>query len=175
MTTLPIRRAELVDVDDISALWTRASEWLGTTGTDQWQYPVRTHAIRDEVAAGEAWIVRDDGRLLASVTLEAEDHGGLWKTNDHLAFYVHRLVVERGNRPADLGGAILDWAARCAHNAGRPLLRLDAWTTNTGLHKYYLDRGFRHVRTVENTQSGALFERPSAVQLHRGPALVETS
>jgi GNAT superfamily N-acetyltransferase len=154
----------------------RASAWLGATGTDQWQYPVRVHAIRDEVAAGDSWVVRrDDGRLLATVTLEEDDHSDLWAPADHpdRALYVHHLVVDRSDRPADLGSAMLDWAARQAAKAGKAWLRLDAWTSNTGLHKYYLDRGFRQVLTVDEVRSGALFERPVTVQLGRGPILAD--
>lgn len=178
MTTLSIRRALPGEVVDIAALWTRASEWLATTGTDQWQYPVRVHAIRGEVAAGEVWVVRaDDGRLIATVTLEDSDQSGLWQAGDQpeRALYVHRLVVARSDRPAELGSSVLDWAGRRASAMGRDRLRLDAWTTNPGLHKYYLDHGFQHVRTVDKPDvvSGVLFERAASVQLRRGPALAE--
>ncbi len=172
MTALQVRQAVGADVDDIAALWTEAADWLASMGTSQWQYPVRIHAIRDEVADGAVWIVRDAARLLASVTLEPDDDTGLWGSPAQHALYVHRLVVARDGRPADLGSALLDWAARRALDMGRPLLRLDAWTTNTDLHRYYLDRGFRHVSTDETVQSGALFERPSTVQHRHGPALV---
>jgi len=172
VTALQVQQAVSADVDDIAALWTQASDWLASIGTSQWQYPVRTHAIRAEVAAGEVWIVREGGRLLASVTLEADDDSGLWAPSEGPALYVHRLVVARDGRPNDLGAAMLDWAARRARRQCRPWLRLDAWTTNSDLHKYYVDRGFRHLRTDETVQSGALFERSSAVELHRGPALI---
>jgi ribosomal protein S18 acetylase RimI-like enzyme len=178
VTSLPIRRATLDDVADMTALWVTASSWLATIGTDQWQYPVRVEGIRAEVAAGDAWVVRaDDGRLIGMVTLEDSDHSGLWTDGPESAFYVHRLVVDRATEPADLGSAILDWAGRQAQHAGRGSLRLDAWTTNTGLHRYYLGRGFRHVRTIDapDVQSGALFERAADVQIGRGPYLYRNS
>ena len=56
---------------------------------------------------------------------------------------------------------MLDWAVGRACDAGLAWLRLDAWTTNPRLHAYHLDRGFRHVRTVESRVSGACFQRPS--------------
>jgi hypothetical protein len=177
VTTLLIRPAAPDEVTDIAALWDESSNWLGRRGTDQWQYPVRIDRIRAEVGAGDSWVVRaDGGTLLATVTLEdGESDTDLWAP-DHLdiALYVHRLVVTRSDHPADLGSAILDWAGRQASAAGRALLRLDAWTSNAALHRYYLDRGFRHVRTVDRpgVQSGALFERPASVQLGRGPAVV---
>jgi hypothetical protein len=64
---------------------------------------------------------------------------------------------------SDLGSAILDWCGEEASSQGKPWLRLDAWTNNPDLHKYYLDRGFTLVRIVHGPDivSGALFERPS--------------
>lgn len=59
---------------------------------------------------------------------------------------------------------MLAWAARRATRAGKPLLRLDAWKSNPGLHRYYLSQGFQLVRVVDlpHRRSGALFERPSS-------------
>jgi len=179
MMTLAIRQAGPEDVDAIAALWTRASKWLGSIGTDQWQYPVRVEGIQAEVAVGDVWVVSaiDGDGLVGSVTIEDADGSGLWDATDcpDRALYVHRLVVDRDAGLTGLGSAILDWAGRRAQRLGRPYLRLDAWTSNTRLHEYYLDRGFRHVRTVygPDVLSGALFERPAARRLGWGPALEE--
>ena len=58
------------------------------------------------------------------------------------------------------------WAAGRAWDASLTWLRLDAWTTNPRLHAYYIDKGFRHVRTVESRVSSACFQRPG--QPYRG-------
>lgn len=64
-----------------------------------------------------------------------------------------------------LGDAILNWASLRAAAAGKKWIRLDTRRDNTGLHRYYLRRGFEHVRTVFpprwRTESGALFQRPA--------------
>ena len=41
--------------------------------------------------------------------------------------------------------------------------RIDVWTDNIGLHRYYENRGFKHVRTLDlaDYPSGALFQRPA--------------
>ncbi|WP_340559487.1 hypothetical protein [Streptomyces sp. GSL17-111] len=48
----------------------------------------------------------------------------------------------------NLGGRLLDWAGDRAWRAGAGWVRLDAWTSNERLHRYYLGQGFAHVRTV---------------------------
>jgi hypothetical protein len=41
-------------------------------------------------------------------------------------------------------------------------VRIDVWTDNVGLHRYYEQRGFKHVRTLDlDYPSGALFQRPA--------------
>ena len=84
--------------------------------------------------------------------------------------YVHRMVVARDLGGRNLGAAMLDWAGRHAQRHGKPWVRLDAWRTNTALHRYYLDRGFHRVRTCELAWrgSGELFQRRAAVQLGVG-------
>ena len=70
-----------------------------------------------------------------------------------------------------LGSELLDWAAGRVYDAGLLWLRLDAWTTNTALHTYYLDLGFEHVRTVATRVSGACFQR--AAQPYQGNRIKE--
>jgi len=56
---------------------------------------------------------------------------------------------------------------------GAESLRLDCWKTNLGLHKYYLQHGFDHLgtRDAPGHPSGALFERPTDLQLSTGSLL----
>jgi predicted N-acetyltransferase YhbS len=72
---------------------------------------------------------------------------------------LHRLIV----RPkyAGLGADIIDWACKRAGELGNDWVRIDVWTDNIGLHRYYEQQGFRHVRTLDLTDypSGALFQR----------------
>jgi hypothetical protein len=74
----------------------------------------------------------------------------------------------------NLGGRFLDWAGDRACRAGAQWLRLDAWTTNERLQRYYLDQGFQYVRTVLEGNavnggprvSGWLAQRPSRLADH---------
>jgi GNAT superfamily N-acetyltransferase len=160
-------------------MWTRSAQRLRSRGLDQWQYPVKWHNIRRTVTNGTCWLVTDtDGRTIGTITLEptADPY---WHPSDDPdnALYVHRMVVDDGARGSELGSALLDWAARRARKAGRAWLRLDAWKSNPGLHRYYLDRGFSLVRIDDNPSdpAGALFQRSANIELHRGPNVLDDS
>jgi GNAT superfamily N-acetyltransferase len=173
-----IRRATQDDVPEIAAIWTRSSERLARMGLDQWQYPVRTALLRDHVAAGTCWVIEDgSGDAIGTVTVDGHADPKLWQPSDEpdAAYYVHRLVLDDRARHAELGSAVLDWASRRALADGKRWMRLDAWTSNPGLHRYYLDRGFRYVRTIQapDVPSGVLFERDASVTLDRGPSINE--
>ncbi|MBV2353470.1 GNAT family N-acetyltransferase [Streptomyces sp. J2-1] len=60
-----------------------------------------------------------------------------------------------------LGGFMLNWASEQAAKTGKSRLRLDAWTNNPRLLRYYERQGYTLVRVVdlEHRQSGALFQR----------------
>jgi ribonuclease D len=164
------------DVQAVVTLWNEAKEWLATKGTDQWQYPVRIDSIRQKAAEGAVWLLdNDQGEPIATITLDEDADPKLWRSSDDpsAALYLHRLVVKRVTRPHELGSAILDWAGGRAEQAGKKWLRLDAWASNEGLRRYYLDRGFTFVRTVPDVKYGSLFQRPSCVALRRSVLIVQ--
>jgi hypothetical protein len=74
--------------------------------------------------------------------------------------------VARSHAGQGLGAELLDWAGTRATETGALWLRLDAWTTNHELQRYYLGQGFEHVRTValSHNPSGTLFQRPAVRQ-----------
>lgn len=172
MIEATIRRALPHDISAIVGLLSEAGEWLGQRGLDQWQYPPRRERIRAGVDAGHVYVVEALGRAMATLTLDDHADPEFWTASDDPddALYVHRLAVARAASGHELGSALLDWAGRQAQAAGRRWLRLDAWRTNPDLHRYYLDRGFHHIRTVElaHRGSGALFQRPAELARYTG-------
>lgn len=175
-----VRRALTeADIVEVATMWTRSAQRLRSHGLDQWQYPVKWENIRRTVANGTCWLVTDaDGRTIGTITVETTaDPYWLPADDPHNAFYIHRMVVDDGFRGAELGSALLDWAARRARNAGRSWLRLDVWKSNPALHQYYVDRGFSFVRIDENPSdpSGVLFQRSACIELRIGPDVIDDS
>ncbi|MBO0811928.1 MAG: GNAT family N-acetyltransferase [Microlunatus sp.] len=147
-----------------------ASAWLESKGIDQWRNPWPTADAQEQrisasIAAGETWMITDDGTDVATVALDDFADPQLWTPDERRqpALYLHRLIVRRTH--PGLGAHILDWASAKAAAEGRNWVRIDVWTGNLALQRYYQRHGFRHVRTVQSDYpSGALFQRPASAE-----------
>ncbi|GAB2891592.1 GNAT family N-acetyltransferase [Streptomyces mayteni] len=175
-----VRPAGEADAPAIADLWSQASEWLRSHGSDQWQYPPDLNKIRTDIAAATAFVVVrnyvfDPDPPVATITVDQVADPEFWVASDTPsdALYVHRAIVRPDMRGHEIGSALLDWASLRAERARHSWVRLDAWRTNKALHAYYHREGFAHVRTVElpHRRSGALFQRRSTIQAFRGPTL----
>jgi GNAT superfamily N-acetyltransferase len=115
------------------------------------------------IQAGETFIVWDDGTPAATITVDRWANPDLWTPAEAAepALYAHKLTVARTHAGQSLGVELLDWVGTRAADNGATWLRLDVWTTNYELQRYYLEQGFTHVRTVilSHNPSGALFQR----------------
>lgn len=161
ISSLPTpRQAGIADLETIAALWTAASTWIGTQGSDQWQYPIREDHLRQHIHDGVVYVCEDEDGAFATVTVDHSSAPGLWPDlSSAPACYIHRLVVARTYSGQGVGAAVLDWVAERALSHGHDLLRLDAWTTNERLHDHYEALGFTLVHLVEESISGACFEK----------------
>jgi GNAT superfamily N-acetyltransferase len=157
-------------LDILVAFRDEAAEWLASRGIDQWQQPWPTEDLMVEgilrnVRAGETFIIWDDGTPAATITVNRWAKPELWTPEEAAepALYAHKVTVARAYAGQGLGAELLDWAGTRAANGGAIWLRIDVWTTNERLQKYYLGLGFIHVRTVDlpHNPSGALFQRPA--------------
>nr|WP_202472692.1 GNAT family N-acetyltransferase [Streptomyces sp. SID4921] len=153
-----------------------AATWLTGLGSDQWQRPYPADRLLATIRAGAVFLVRDDDVTAATITLSPDVEEGLW-TEEELSepsSFVTKLTVARTHAGQNLGGRLLDWAGDRAYRDGAKWLRLDAWTTNEALQRYYLQHGFEHVRTVREggavnggpRVSGWLAQRATALADH---------
>ncbi len=145
-----------------------AAAWLRSKETDQWARPwpsrtERDERIRKDVWAGRTWIAWDGGVAAATITAEPAPDQVLWADWDSdPATYVRRLVVSRSYAGLGLGSSLLDWAGREAEwHYGAQWIRLDVWTTNKVLHRYYTQLGFAFLGFCRDPgyPSGALFQK----------------
>ncbi|MEU4964986.1 GNAT family N-acetyltransferase [Streptomyces smyrnaeus] len=171
-----ITLAEPADVSKLLAFREEAAAWLSELGTDQWRRPYPADRLLATIEAGTVFMVRDGDATAATITLTFEAEEGLW-TEEELSepsVFINKLTVARTHAGRNLGGQLLDWAGDRAHRCGAKWLRLDAWTTNEGLQRYYLRHGFQHVRTVREGAavnggprvSGWLAQRPAQPSEH---------
>lgn len=139
--------------DDLALLLAfreEAAAWISELGSNQWRRPYPADRLMATIEAGTVFMVRDGGTTAATITLTPEAEEGLWDEEElsEPSIFVNKLTVSRRYAGQDLGGRLLDWAGDRAFRAAAKWLRLDAWTTNEALQRYYLRQGFQHVRTV---------------------------
>jgi GNAT superfamily N-acetyltransferase len=166
------------DLRKILRLVRGVSRWLRRRkNTDQWARPwpdrVRyKERLRSDLINGKTWLVWHNTRVVGTITIDTDEPlaaPGLpvWPADkrNELALYVRRVIVKRSHGGKGIGAALLDWAAEVAKREhGVRLIRVDVWTTNEGLHKYYIKRDFkpctgRDPQILGSYPSQALFER----------------
>jgi GNAT superfamily N-acetyltransferase len=169
---LALRRASPDDYRAVIGLRMEAEEWLRTMSTDQWAaaWPsedVLEQRIREAIRAERTWIVWDGAVPSATITV-SPNHHEVWPEENRRdrAAYIRRLVVSRDPKYMGhgLGAQLLDWAGlRASRQYGARWVRVDIWTTNTKLHKYYRDQGFNFCgfcEWIDDYPSAALFQKP---------------
>ena len=161
------------DLGAILGLIEEASRWLKALGKDQWAEPWPDRDRRDArvlkgLANKKTLIVRQGDTAVATVTMANWHNPKVWVkgpcTADltERAVYLHRLVTARKYAGHGLGELLINSAekrARAVYGAKRT--RIDVWTTNTDLHRYYEKLGFESCGECPDPSypSGALFQR----------------
>ncbi|MEW2571774.1 GNAT family N-acetyltransferase [Streptomyces sp. NPDC047070] len=171
-----ITPAEPHDVATLLSFREEAATWLRGLGSDQWSRPYPADKLLATIEANTVFMLRDGHTTAGTITLTPDAEEGLW-TDEELAepsMFINKLTVAREYAGQNIGGRLLDWAGDRAHHAGGRWLRLDAWTTNEALQRYYLVQGFAHVRTVHEGDavnggprvSGWLAQREARPSVH---------
>lgn len=102
---------------------------------DEEVIPIMAHNL--EEAGRDVWLMKKDGKLVATATLVAEEDA-LWVT----AFAVHPEEQGKG-----YGQAFLAWSRNLAHQQGKQQVLLDVETDNNALG-VYTKAGFQPINTV---------------------------
>jgi GNAT superfamily N-acetyltransferase len=123
---------------DVLSVLNEAAAWLAGQGISQWPPRFELPWVQGAIYRGETWLVAEDGRISATVTVDWSDPA--WGDAGGSAGYLHRMAVRR--RAAGLGTVILDWAAGLARRHDRSALRLDCVASNDRLRAYYEAAGF---------------------------------
>jgi hypothetical protein len=147
-----------------------AARWLAECGIEQWpvsftESPDRRRKIEGEAERGNVFVWYSLGQPVATATItdwQDPDFASGW-TDQARAQYVMRFAVSPTGRTIlpGLGTTILEYATYLAEYRGSSVLRLDCNKRNEKLHRYYYERGFNHVGTVDvpGRKSGALWEK----------------
>ncbi len=175
-TTMRIVRAADTDenLEVLLGLIDEARNWLGNKDTNQWARPWPDRASRDDrvrrgLQVGKTWIVWHEEIPVATVTIATRPNPVVWSGPDcrcnlsERAVYAHRLIVARNYSGWGLGAELIDWAGLWGRREyGASWIRIDVWTSNTALHRYYTKTGFEPCGSCADPDypSGALFQKP---------------
>ena len=187
---MQIARAGAQHLDDVLGLIEDARGWLWTKDTDQWEEPWPTPSARNArvlkgLQNGKTWIVWDKDEPAATVTIATALNPAVWSKPECMcdlnerAVYVHRLITARKYAGCGLGAELIDWAGLRGRRKNRARwIRIDVWSSNTGLHDYYKSKGFEPCGKCADPKypSGALFQKPVAgITVPGFPKFTETS
>jgi ribosomal protein S18 acetylase RimI-like enzyme len=171
------------DLEVVLGLIEDARRWLKAQGQDQWAEPwpdreQRDARVRKGLEKKKTWILRQGDTPVATVTMANWHNPAVWVNGacecdlTERAVYLHRLITARTYAGRGLGESLINWAAERAHATyGATWVRIDVWTTNTDLHRFYQKVGFEPCGRCPDPSypSGALFQRPIAAR-GRSPA-----
>ena len=175
-----IYRARPADAGDLPAIYDligSAAAWLQQyKNTDQWarpwpDEPTRNARVGKGIVDGLTWMVEDaQGNVAATITCREHGNDMLWtpQEQEEPAAYVSRLIVSRQQAGKGIGAALIDWAGLLGMDRWQAkCIRVDVWTTNQALHRYYRGQGFEHLRTLQfenywDYPSAALFQKSTA-------------
>lgn len=190
---LSIRRSTMDDLPTILHLIDEAKGWLKSKDTDQWSTDwldkdgrSRSDRVECSLKEEKTWLAcfsfRGSPEIpVATVTIERTVNTDIWTQPEKIAeraVYLSRLVTARNFSGLQIGDALIDWA--CDHAAreyAADWIRIDVWTHNRALHRYYRQRGFAWCGLCpdRNYPSRARFQRPTSMRTKDKPLLIERS
>lgn len=192
---LYIRPAGEGDFGTIAGMISDAQERLKDLGTDQWSTDTpdkagrkRTDRVQHSIREGKTWLATlpllrksaPEAIPAATVTIEQTANPWVWPDPEITAeptVYLSRLVTAKGVSGLHVGAAIIRWAGEHGKNKyGAKWIRIDVWTTNVALHRYYEKRGFRRCGMVpdETYPARVRFQRPTSYRNTDGPRVIES-
>ena len=150
--------ADLSHLPEVFALIDRRTRWMQAHGNRLWDtyreaYP--DDYFRTVTEKGQLWLLRQDERIAAMVTLWDTD--SQW-TDDAPALYLHNLAADEAFPGA--GAELLRRCAQRAKTLHRDRLRLDCSAENPRLNAYYEAQGFAFVTALP----GNAYYRPNLRQ-----------
>jgi ribosomal protein S18 acetylase RimI-like enzyme len=147
---LELQAARGGDAEPLAELRDEAARWLLARGYQQWEVGEYTAAqFAEAIERDEVLVVREGGRVVASLTIVDDDPfvwSGLTRAD---AAYVHRLVVARSHAGRGWGQAVLAAAEERLRQRCRTVVRLDYVASNDKLGELYRRLGYREVARRE--------------------------
>ena len=148
-----IRRADMSDIPDLLAMIRRVIAHMRSQSIDQWDelYPAESTLVED-VEARSLFVAEAGEACFAMFSMDerqSPEWAALPWSMSGPAVALHRLSVDPDHRRRGIASRLMDFAERQAATGGYEVLRLDAFTENSGATALYEGRGYKKVGTVQ--------------------------
>ena len=143
-----VTRATREDAPAILNFLKEVASWVKHKNPQQWRDLLNGKLddhIMDLIEDHETFIIREDGELVATFSLNEEqlEHDvRLWGKRDDDAVYLHKLAVSPRMIGSGLGKEIIRYAIEYVRAKGKRYLRLDCVAHNEKLVNFYTKCGF---------------------------------
>jgi len=143
-----IRKANISDLEKITALARIVANELHASGIDQWSntYPALAN-FRFDLDKDGLFIYEEDGILIGSITILPENDPFykelVWTGKN--AHVVHRLMVEPGSRRKQIGRQLFQYALEIARTRFADSVKVDTHPDNYRMQSLILSLGFTEI------------------------------
>lgn len=163
MNLLRIEKANLGQLNAITALYRACGQQMLEQGFDNWGdfYPP-TNLIQEDIESDALFCLLEDERLLGVIVLnevQAIQYEAVqWQYPTTVSLIVHRLAVAVEAQKKGHAKRLMKYAEEYALKNAYSVIRLDAYSINEGLLKFYRQLGYQS--TKETISLGAKWKYP---------------
>lgn len=160
---LRIEKANITQLNAITALYRACGKRMLEQGFDNWGdfYP-SVELIQEGIESETLFCLVEDGKVLGVIVLDEiqpEPYQEVeWKYTGTVSLVVHRLAVAVEAQRKGYAKKLMEFAELYAEKNAYKLIRLDAYSINEGLLKFYSRLGYQS--TKETISLGAEWKHP---------------
>lgn len=144
---LTIDKGNLTDLDILFQMYKRAKETLENDKIYQWtnNYPTRS-IIENDLKDGVLYVLKNNDRIIGAINInenqEPEYKSIKWQFNGNKILVIHRLVVHPNSQNKGYAKLLMDFAEELAKRDNYTTIRLDAYSKNERVVKFYKNRDY---------------------------------
>ena len=162
---LRIEKANLGQLDTITNLYRACSKVMIEKGFDNWGnfYPP-VSLIQEGIESGTSFCLLDGDKVLGIIVLDEmqpEEYKEVtWMYSASVSLVVHRLAIAVEAQRKGYAKKLMEFAELYAQKNDYSIIRLDAYSINEGVLKFY--RGLGYQCTKETISLGDEYKHPFA-------------
>ncbi|PHS63383.1 MAG: GNAT family N-acetyltransferase [Flavobacterium sp.] len=144
---MKIRIAELKDLEKIIQIYSKCKIELDNQGIFQWtdNYP-NSKIIMTDIHKGILYLLEYKNEIIGTINISKEqekEYGKIeWKFNEGKILVIHRLAIDPKEQGNGFARKLMDFAEDYAEKKGYTSIRLDAFSQNERVIKFYKKRNY---------------------------------